>query len=592
MILQLLKGMSGAVLRFPLTVVSLLGATVLICYMISLHRTPSLVIQKLMFTFLVGAILGMAAQFSMERFKKLWKMRLMVYGISILLTVGYFMILWPAPEIRAEITVRTFVAVFALICAALWVPSFKNQADFNRVALIHFKSVFTSALYSGVLSAGIAAIIAAVDILLFHVNNDAYPYMMTVVWVMFAPLYYMSLLPKFNFEDDLGLEAMNSASNYPRFLEILVSYIAIPLVATYTLVLLAYFIKILVTFRWPSGQLGPMVLVYSAAGLLIFVLASLLENRFAMLYRKIFPKALIPIVIMQMISVAIRLRAYGVTESRYYVALFGIFSIVIGILLSVKPVSKNQYIALLAAGFAIFSVIPPMDAFTVSRSSQISRVEKILQAEGILAGGKLTPKADIQENSKVETTNILSYLESRSSLKYIQWLPEDFRMYRDMKAVLGFEPTYGGLNAELNSRYFSANADMKKPLIISGYDISVQVFSNRYKNGPESTPVTFNVKGIDYILTVNRISNEEVRISVKNSSGIELIGTGLYDFVKGLAGSGNTPKEAMPAEKMTLDVAQNRYKLKVILQNVNMTLGTGTDTGVDYSATVLFGIPQ
>jgi hypothetical protein len=371
-------------------------------------------------------------------------------------------------------------------------------------------------------------------------------------------------------------------------LEILVSYIAIPLVATYTLVLLAYFIKILVTLHWPSGQLGPMVLVYSAAGLLIFILASLLENRFAALYRKIFPKVLIPVVIMQLISVGIRLNAYGVTESRYYVALFGVFSIVVGVLLSLKPISKNSYIALLAAVFAIFSIIPPLDAFTVSRISQITRVEQILQAEGILFEGNLTPKTNASEHTKTETTNILSYLDRRSTLKYINWLPEDFNIYQDMKSVFGFEPTYPNYVGE-ETRYFYAGLDAQKPVIISGYDIAMTVHSERYMKDEGIKSYHFTLEGIDYELFVERLSNQETKVSIRDASGIELIGTGLYEFVQGLAKTGNAPKEAMPPEKMTLDVSQNGYKLKIIFQNVNITYGAEADAGVDYSALVLFG---
>jgi hypothetical protein len=584
MIQYLIKGMSRAVLRFPLTVTSLFGATVLICYMISLHESPPLVIEKIMFTLLVSAFLGMVAQFATERFKKLSKIRLIVYGIAVLFTVGYFSILWPVPEISPEIVVRTFVTVFAMLCAVLWIPSFKEKKDFNQVALIHFKTVFTSVLYSGVLSGGIAAIITAIDILLFRVNNDAYSYMMIFVWIMFAPLYYLSLLPKFNSEEESDLKVLQTMRNYPRFLEILISYIAIPLVATYTLVLLAYFIKILVTLHWPSGQLGPMVLVYSAAGLLIFILASLLENRFAVLYRNIFPKVLIPVVIMQLISVGIRLNAYGVTESRYYVALFGVFSIVIGVMLSIKPISKNRYIVLLAALFAIFSIIPPGDAFTVSRVSQVNRVEQILQAEGILFEGKLTPKTNVSEFTKTETTNILSYLERQSTLKYINWLPEDFNLYRDMESVLGFEPTYPNYVDE-NARYFYAGLDAQKPISISGYDIFINVFSERYMKDQGTKSYYFTLKGVDYELFVERLSNQETKVAVRDVSGTELIGTGLYEFAKDLPKLGNAPKEAIPPEKMTLDVSQNGYKLKIIFQNVNFE----NDVGVDYSLLVLFG---
>ncbi|MGI6449269.1 MAG: DUF4153 domain-containing protein [Desulfitobacteriia bacterium] len=589
----LIEGMSKAVFRFPFTVICLAGATGLTWYMISLHTTPPLVIEKLMYTLLVGAFLGMAGQFKAERFVFLNNKRPAIYLVSLFLTLGYFLIIWPAPEISSEIVVRTLVAVFAMLCAVLWVPSFKSQTDFNEVALIHFKAAFTSVLYSGVLTAGIAAILAAIDVLLFNVHSDAYQYTISFLWIMFAPIYYLSLLPKFNSEEEADLQVLQTARNYPRFLDILVSYIAIPLVAVYTLVLLAYFVKILVTFHWPSGQLGPMVLIYSAAGLLIFVLASLLQNQFANLYRKIFPKVLIPIVVMQLISVGIRLNAYGVTESRYYVALFGVFSIVIGVLLSIKPVTKNAYIAFLAALFAVISIIPPVDAFTVSRVSQITRVENYLQAEGILVDGKLTPKADASEETKIETTNILTYLNRNSSLKYIEWLPEDFTIYRDMELVLGFKPTYPH-DIEWERKFFYAMVDPEKPVLISGYDLSINVESTRYRNGDRGglNVYPFNLNGEEYKLTVKQLSAMETRIAVIDAAGTELLGTGLYEFAQKLAEDSTEAKEALPPEKMTIEVSEGRYRLKIIFQNINITFGTDIDAGASYSARVLFGVDK
>jgi len=596
-ILNITKGMSHAGKRFPLTVLSLFGAAGILWYIISLREMPGLLIQKIMFTLVVGAFLGMAAQFAVERFDRLMKYRPIVYGVSLLLILGYFFILWPAPEINEEIGIRTFVAIFAMLCAVLWIPSCQERnetckSDFNIVALIHAKSMFTSVLYSAVLSAGISAIILSIDMLLFKVNPDSYAYMMTLVWVLFAPIYYLSLLPKFGSDDAADIEMLNRSESYPRFLEILVSYIAIPLIAAYTLVLLAYFVKILVTFNWPSGQVGPMVLIYSAAGLIVFVLSSLLENRFAELYRLIFPKVLIPVVIMQLVSVGIRLNAYGVTESRYYVALFGIFSIATALLLSFRPVSKNRFIALLAAGFAIVSIIPPVDAFTVSRGSQINRVETILSSEGILKDGKLTPKSDVSDITKSETTSILTYLDNRSSLEYVTWLPEDFNMYEDMKTTIGFEPTYSSYPGE-ETQYFYASLDAANPLNITGYDISVNTYSNRSENLKESTAFDFAVRGTDYVLSVERVSKDEAIVSVMDATGKELVETGLHDFAKNMAGTGDgsLSKESLPPEDMTLDVDQNGYKLRIVFQNISTTYGNGTDAGTDYATIIFFSSP-
>lgn len=587
MLIPIIKGMSRAGERFPLTVLSLIGAEGIICYTISLNDLPGLLIQKVMFTLVVCAFLGMAAQFAVERFKKLTGMRPAVYGAAAVFTTGYFLILWPAPEISAEIGIRTFIAIFALLCLVLWIPSYRGKADFNKIALIHFKAMFTSLLYAGVLSAGISAIIVSVDILLFKVDTDAYAYTNSVVWVLFATIYYLSLLPKFGSMNEEDLKMLDRADNYPKFLEILISYIAIPLITVYTLVLFAYFVKILITANWPSNEVGIMVLIYSAAGLLVFILSSLLENRFAVLYRMIFPKVLIPVVIMQLVSVWIRLDAYGVTESRYYVALFGLFAITVGVLLSIKPVSKNGLIALLAAGFALISILPPVDAFTISRDSQIHRVEAYLKADGILQDGKLVPNENASELTKVETTNILTYLDNRSSLKYVTWLPKDFSLYEDMKSSIGFEPTYSSSPGEA-TQYFYASLDAAKPLNISGYDISVVLYSDRYAEGKSSTPYSFTLNGVDYVLSAERVSKNEAAIHVQDSAGKEVISTGLYDFARNLAVEGDQSKESAAPEDMTLEVDQNGSKLKIIFQNISITYGSGTDAGVDYTAYVLF----
>lgn len=575
-----------AISRFPLTVLCLTGAAILICYMISLDKDAPLIVEKLMYTLLLGSFLGIAAQFACERFEKLMKLRGAIYLFSALFTASYYFIIMPAPEISLQVTTRTLVAVFAMFCAFMWLPAFRSNVDFNEVTLIHFKSFFTSVLYSAVLSAGCASIIAAVDVLLFAVDDDVYGYTMTIIWVLFATLYYLSLLPRFNSNQQTDRDYVEHAAKYPRFLEILVSYIAVPLVATYTLVLFAYFLKILFTLNWPSGQLGGMVLAYSAAGLLIYILASLPDNRFAALYRMLFPMALIPIVIMQLISVTIRLNAYAVTESRYYVALFGIFSLICAVLLIVKPVSRNSFIALLAALFAVFSIIPPVDAFTTSRVTQINRLENMLQQEGVLIDGKLHPKEDVSLNTKLETTNILEYLDWRGYISYVEWLPADFKTYEDMEKTFGFEPAYSN---EMGSRYFYANLDMEQPIDIQDYDIIISTNSYREMN-INKPAVYFNVGGEQYQLVLKRLSPEDVWVSVRNENGNELVGTGLYEFTQNLAGIGNRPKNMLAPETMTFDVENNGYRLRILFQNININY-SGSNAGVDYSLYVMFSTP-
>lgn len=602
------QGLIKAVARFPLTVACLLGATMVTCYMISLHATPSLFIQKLLYTFGLGSFLSIAAQFIWERFRGFKSWRLLVYAGAALLIFGYYLTIASVPGIYYAVRARTIVAAFAMLCITIWVPSFRNKredravADFNVVALIHFKAIITSILFSAVLTGGITSILAAVDFLLFKINRDSYGYTIAIIWITFATIYYLSRLPLFHSKGEEDISFMAQMAVYPKVLKILISYIVIPLIAAYSLVLISYFVKIIVTFKWPANQLGPMILTYSSVGLFVYVLASILEDRFAKAYRLIFPKVLIIMVIMQLVSAYLRLNAYGFTEGRYYLILFGVYSLVCGIVLSIHPMRKIAIIALLGAVLATLSVIPPVDAFTVSRNSQKNRLERMLSAEGVLVDGKVISKPDASQVLRQETTNILNYMERRNYLQDLDWLPEDMKeestkSYENlskekMKALFGFEPAYEAVSP--NAEFFYAGIDMRKPFSISGYDVMVSIGTYRSMAPEEKLNNRVNVMKDAYTVTVERLTSYDARVSVRDVSGTEVIGTNLYDFAKTLTKSGSEPKEMLSPDAMSISLERDGYKLKVLFQMVNMNLPKGggdEDAGADYDLYILFGAP-
>lgn len=122
-----------------------------------------------------------------------------------------------------------------------------------------------------------------------------------------------------------------------------------------------------------------------------------------------------------------------------------------------------------------------------------------------------------------------------------------------MKKVLGFEPTYPSFPANENKNYY-ASLDPQKPVNISGYDVSLSIYSDRFGNGKGPGPVQFTLGGTEYVLSVVRIFRQEARVAIRNTARTELVGTGFYDFAKGLPGKG-LPQESVPPEKMTLEAA-------------------------------------
>ena len=156
-----------------------------------------------------------------------------------------------------------------------------------------------------------------------------------------------------------------------------------------------------------------------------------------------------------------------------------------------------------------------------------------------------------------------------------------------MKNTFGFEPTYPSDIGD-QTHYFWAGLDQQKPITISGYDLAIQAYS--HPNQADQT-YNFSLEGLDYVLTISRISDQEVGIKVNDSDGTELIGTGLYRFAQELKEEkGNSIKEGLPPEELTLDVREKGYKLKIILQHLNLNFDDNKkDYVADYTMLILFG---
>lgn len=588
-ILETLEGFLKALRRFPLSVLAFASLTGLVWYTIHLNRDPDIFVFKLIFICFLAGIMGILIPFVNERRKADFSQSLLTYGIGLLLIGGYSLLIWPSLEVDYSLGSRTVVANFALICAILVVPSWRKPIDFNQVCLVHFKAFFTAFLFAGVLFLGTAAIITAIDVLLIHLDSRTMAYVASTIWMFLAELFYLSFLPRFSSAEAKDIAYFEERRDLPKFLRILVSTIAIPLISIYTLVLVAYFIKIVFTRQCPVGQLGPMILGYSIAGLVLFILSSNLENRIAKGYILVFPKALVLVVLVQMVSIGIRLVAYGFTESRYYLMLFAVYSLSMGIYLSLRKQGHNVWIAILAMGFALFSVLPPLDAFSVSRASQIARLETMLTEAGVLKDGVLVATRSADETLRKETTSIVEYLDQHHQLAQLGWLPESFRFPQDFEVTFGFEPAYGQPWAE--QEYFYAGLDSSSSLDITGYDRMVR--APLYRGNPDlsARENSFSVNGLTYTLKYDRLSADDVNVRLLDAQGTSLIETRLFPMVEKLQGISTQDKGLMNLEAMTLDVANAQAKLRIVFQNINRQSGSGTDAGTDYDLMIFVDLP-
>jgi len=560
------------VFRFPTVLVFLAAITIIVFITIeSNYFNENYPLERLVFTGIFGALMSTAVQFMLERHKNLSKYTLLFYCAAFVLSAIYYYFMTDE-TVSQSMVVHLLVISFALFAAYLYLPSSKNEVDFGNVALAHFKAAFTAVLYGVVLFLGFVAIFGAIHVLLYKLDSKIYAHTANIIFTFFTPVYYLSLLPEFNSDDENAAKRKEASYNYPRVLEILVSNIMIPLISIFSVVLIIYFLKILITGVWPVGQVGPMVLGYSAAGYFIYILCSKLNNRFSVLFRKFFPAVSLPLVAMQLFSSYIRVKAYGITESRYYVILFGVFSIICALVLLFGKKKNPNFIVLLSAIFAILSIIPPIDALTISRNSQETRLEEILVRNNMLVNNKIVPNKDVSKDDKYEITNISNYLERMGYLKSIEWFPTEYitgsEYYGNFEKLYGFSPYYDRYLPEKESGYVYVRLDDNIEIDVSGYDKLIKLsIINRIDK--DVTAGSFNINNQKYIIEQKTDAAGNITLTILNESGSAIIEIPMKEFTDKLFESADEAKSLKSPDELTIYAQNESLKIRIIVNDLN-----------------------
>ena len=570
-----LSGLVEALSRYPVTVIFLLAAAVVNALAINWEVDYS----KYILTLMVGASLGFTLQAAWERFFEKNIHRVALMGIGLILTLGYFLIVRQYTNTSLETWIRTSVALFALFIAYIWVPVIKSKVSYNESFMAAFKSFFNALLFSAVLFTGITLIIGAIDLLLFRVPDKSYMHALNIIGIIFAPIYFLSLIPVYPGVSDNNRspewleqhqEKIRKTCACPKFLEILISYIIIPLLSVYTIILIIYIGTNITAEFWTDNRLEPMLVGFAIAVILVYILASTLENKFAVLSRKIFPKVLVPIVLFQIAASVLKTQETGITYGRYYVILFGIFAAITGVLLSFMPVRKNGIVAALLIGFSLVSIVPPVDAFTVSRINQEAMLKTVLAENNMLQDNTVIPNASISEGDRKIISDTVSYLGMMDYTKDIAFLGKDFNPYDDFYTTFGFyryaESPYGQ-----QSIYLTLN--QQAPINISGYDAFIVVNFYFKGNTSESLVSSFEKSGKTYTLSKDNTTDPGT-LTLSDESGQELISVNMKEvfdsFEPSAGGNYQISKDAISPDQAT--VTRENDKAAISFVAVNLTI--------------------
>lgn len=222
---------------------------------------------------------------------------------------------------------------------------------------------------------------------------------------LFAPIIAMSGIPeRFNTE----------GSSYPKAIFIILSYILMPLLLLYGLILYAYIAKILVSWSLPKGGVAYLVSAFGSIGIAAYLAGHPKHKDSGIIgffTRNFFKILLVPLALFA-IAIGVRVYEYGITERRYTLLLCftwltasALFTILKGNTSAPKFILSSIVVLLLAASFG------PFGAVKVSGDSQLHRLLSLLAQNEMLVDGKIhAPKHKLNYDDARNISSIVHYL--------------------------------------------------------------------------------------------------------------------------------------------------------------------------------------
>lgn len=517
-LIQLLTAkVANSLRRFPEAAAFLVGTVTLLILMTHWPAPEETIelLSKIAMTLALGFPLSLSFKVLLERYTpRRPKLRLMIIPVTLGLLILYFWL--DLKTITQGTTIRYLAYNLALYLAFVFIPYLGRRQGFELYVLDLAIKFCVSYFYAVTLYIGIALTLFTIgQLFTVRVSENLYLDFWLISAGIFAPFYFLAEIP--------GADRSYERETYPPVLKVLFVYILIPIVTVYTIILYAYFAKIIFTQTWPVGLVAHLVLWFALlSSLLLFTLYPLrrqnvISNRFSQL----FPWLILPLIGMMFVAMGKRVVAFGLTENRYYVLVAGLW--VTGWILyycfSKHP--RNVLLPVSLAIVAVLSVNGPWSSFAVAKYSQNQRLVALLRKYELLEGTAIIPCPDLPYEGRREISAVIAYFKDNHSLREINLLPDDFEL-DDMEKIFGFEFTRGS-RSDTREYFYYQLAKEERILSLEGDEVFAdltQVYTDEIKIGNELYTLTYS--GRDQVLVISQDGRELYRKNVKDLLAKEL----------------------------------------------------------------------
>lgn len=548
-------GIKNSTKRFPISIIlSILLTSLLIYNQEFLLRWPRTDLSRLYraeFIIALGILLFLNIDLIKYRFFKDNKFKIIIsYILGLVFLVIYYRFLFKDIEFLPIIR-YTGIMIFLFIMFFYIQRLNKKTDNYEYYVIDILSNIALTIIYSLVLLLGVFAILLTINSL-FDINilGRFYYYTFLIIVFIFGVPFFLSKVPEFN--------SNFTRYNYPKSLRILLSYIVIPLISIYTIILYLYFVKILLAWEWPKGLVSHLVLWYSSISVgVIFLINKIIDkDKISNIFKRFFPKLVLPILLMMFISIGQRINQYGITENRYYILALGIWVTAMMLYFSFKKDINTIIIPISLSLIVLNSVIGPMSSFVISKYSQNKRFNNILEENNMLKDKEIVQNDNISKDVKKEINNIIYYFDEKYSVKDIKILDDKFGT-SEMKTLFGF--SYDPFSQEYVSgrEYFYFDNEMVgKSMSIEDYDYYSNIMSGELNR--------FSIENNNVVYDSNNYS-----LTIEEDNDL-LIDIDIQDIVDEIYKKSYVEdnQQLLDIEDMTYKTENESVKLKIVFSHI------------------------
>lgn len=305
-----------------------------------------------------------------------------------------------------------FTYVLAGILLLVSVRRMDNRS-FAAHALHVVTQLFFGLVIAGIITVALLAIFASF-FYIFGIKQpeNFYIYLWEFVWFFIAPQVCCTLIT----------QGENEVNEPARILQLILNFILSPTVIIYTVILYAYFIRIVLEWDLPKGGVAWMVMGFVTVAMAGRLMQYVLKKRYYDWFYRNFTWIAIPPLILYWIGSVYRIRLYSFTESRFYLMVAGVLMTLFVLMLLWKRSRRFQLMALIfGAAIILFTYIPGISAKSIGLSCQQKRLQQIISQLKLTdpKTGKFVDTLDLQEIRK-DSVLCDQYREACSLIAYVR----------------------------------------------------------------------------------------------------------------------------------------------------------------------------